>query len=733
MKVPLINLRGWALVMSVLLAHGNSFAAIPPSHYLLRDAGQVRDFELATDELEVRGPERTRLKFAPLSSLAALRQKAQALSQAGGGQACLVLYERGLPHNEFNRRVLTQDVAVRLKPGMNPSQLAPQVGSQEAHPLPGLPGWFLLHADAMDGALSLVEKLHGQPGVLDAEVQLARQKQKKMVPNDPYFSQQWHLRNIGQNGGTPGTDINVAGVWDTYRGDGIQIGIVDDGLQVSHPDLAGNVNTAIDWDFNGNDPDPSPNLNLDTHGTCVAGIAGAVGNNGLGVTGVAFAAKLVGLRLLGAPDSDAQDAAAILHSNAVIQVKNNSWGAYDGDGHLEGAGPLLNAAFEQAATQGRNGLGTVLVFAGGNGRPYGEDANYDGFANSRFVIAVGACSDQGQQASYSEPGACLLVCAPSSSGSWICSGGRQSITTTDLMGDNGDNYLGAYCELSDRDYTQEFTGTSAATPIVSGVVALVLEANPRLSYRDVAEILMRSATRISPADSDWQVNAAGIPHNHKFGAGLVNAGEAVALATNWLNLGPVTNLSLLQTNLNLAVPDNDAIGLTRTFVITNPDFRVEHVTLTVTLPHSHHGDLAITLTSPSGTASRLAERHNSTGSGYNGWTFNSVRHWGEDAEGVWTVKIADLAAYNTGTLQALDLELYGSSPEAILSIGLTNQLPLVTLQSPAVGWNYALETSTNLTTWEILTTLAIASDGRAAFLDTNAATRCRTYRARLFP
>jgi subtilisin-like proprotein convertase family protein len=307
------------------------------------------------------------------------------------------------------------------------------------------------------------------------------------------------------------------------------------------------------------------------------------------------------------------------------------------------------------------------------------------------------------------------------------------LTTTDALGDDGYNSSGAYCELPDSDYTQSFRGTSGAAPIVSGVVALMLQANPSLGWRDVKEILLRSARKVEPQDPDWHTNSAGIAHNYRFGAGLVSAAGAITLATNWLNLRPLCVVSLLQTNLGVPVPDNTPVGIERLFAVTNAGFRVETIALTVTLPHNRYGDLAITLTSPAGTVSRLAEPHTSYGTGYGGWTFTSVRHWGEQAQGQWKVNIADRTAGFTGTLQDLRLELLGSVPMAILSLTLTNAEPCLTLTSAAPGWRYILESSTNLLQWSPIATMEIDFAGTCRFSDARTITSAAYYRAALAP
>lgn len=695
----------------------------------IRHGGQMREFEVAKDELVVSGSEASSVRIARLPSAEAIRNHAEQQQRLSGREASLVLYERGVPRTEFTRKVLARQVLVQVTAGADIQELARQAGAARFIVVNGRPGWFLMESKAVDGALTMAGRLAGRVGVLFAEPQLASRKQTKTLPNDPYFLQQWHLRNVGQGGALPGIDIQVTNVWDIWRGAGVIVGIVDDGLQLAHPDLAPNVSAGLHWDFNDNDADPSPSGN-DAHGTSVGGIVGARGNNGIGVAGVAYEATLVGLRLLGGVTTDEQEAAALLHSNAVIQIKNNSWGPADGAAVLEGPGPLTAAALADGAALGRQGRGTIYVWAGGNGRESGENVNYDGYANSIHVFPIAALGDSGLQADYSEPGSCLVVTAPSLGSYFADCDAPQGITTTDLMGNRGENYSGAWCELPDPNYTKQFSGTSAATPVVSGVIALMLQANPGLGYRDVKEILLRSARQVDASDADWATNAAGIRHNHKYGAGLVDAEMAVSLATNWANLGPRQTLAFEQTGLAMTVPDNDPAGIVRTFTITNENFRVEHATLAVTLPHTHHGDLAITLVSPSGTRSRLAEQHSSGGTGYYGWVFSTVRAWGEHARGTWTVEIADLVSTNTGTLNGLVLSLYGSMPQATLAVGVTNDTRLVTVRSAAPTWKYVVESSTNCVNWTTVGLLEMGMSGRATYADTEA-NSLRFYRARM--
>ncbi|MBI4328178.1 MAG: S8 family serine peptidase [Chloroflexi bacterium] len=634
---------------------------LPPDQRQISDHGQPRVFEVARDELRLtsRSHQRTLLRAPLLAGAEQVRQYAEALPKAVGDEVEIVLYEVNAPRNEFTRRVLTRRVLVRLQEGTDSASLARTVGAASSRAVSYAPGYFIFEVRDIAGALTLAEALRGRPGVLSAEPLLAKQQKKKFVPNDPFFASQWHLNNTGQNTGTAGIDVNVTSVWDRYRGDGIRIGIVDDGLQYTHPDLASNADLGLDWDFNDNDDDPMADAaNADFHGTASGGVAAARGHNSLGVAGAAFEATLVGLRLIAADTTDVEEAAAMLHNNQWIHVKSNSWGPNDDAQTLEGPGPLTAAALAEGARTGREGKGTIYVWSGGNGLEANDNANYDGYANSIYTVAITAASDQGQQTDYGEPGACLIVATPSNSL------GQQQITTTDLAGRAGYNQSGAPGDLADLDYTRTFSGTSAATALAAGVIALVLEANPSLGWRDVQEILIRSATRISPGDNDWTTNGAGFHFNHKFGAGLINAGAAVGLATNWNILAAQTNVYAEQSKLAEAIPDLNTNGITRTFDFGTSNLRIEHVTLTVHVTHRSRGNLAVTLISPGGMQSRLAEKHSDPGRDYVDWTFMTVRHWGENSQGTWTVHLADLEAGSMGTLNSMRLDLYGTSASA---------------------------------------------------------------------
>jgi subtilisin-like proprotein convertase family protein len=656
-------------VASALQAQTNATLRAP--RYEVADGGQRRIFEIALDEVHVRvAPGSPVRQVVPLDQRAAtaegVRAVAESRAKSRADAAELVLYEAGQPRSAATRRLLTKEILVRVRPGVSPAAIA------EANGLvfrgPALPGsdYLLFEATKTGGALEAARALQARGDIISAQAQLARQQQKRLAPNDTLFTQQWHLLNTGQSGGLAGTDVNLTSVWDEFRGTGIRIGIVDDGLQLTHPDLSSNLDTVNDRDWNDATPnDPSPDVTFDFHGTSCAGVAAARGGNARGVSGAAPEATLVGLRLISAPTTDLQEAEAMSWKNDLIEVKSNSWGPFDDGRTLEAPGPLTLASLADAVANGRDGLGTIFVWAGGNGGSFSDNANYDGYANAPETIAVGAITNTGKRSGYSEPGANLVVSAPSS-------GGSLGILTTDLIGNNGYNTASVFGEVADRDYTNDFGGTSSATPLVAGCIALILEANPGLGWRDVQEILMRSAKQIDPTNVDWITNPAGFRFNHNFGAGMVDTQAAVALAKTWTNLGPRTQLSATQSALNITIPDNHATGITRQFDLSASNLRVEHVTVRISIVHASRGNLAITLTSPSGTVSRLAEKRSDTGDDYSEWTFTTVRNWGEDAQGAWKLTVADLTSGTIGRLNSATITVFGTATAPV------NQPPSVT-------------------------------------------------------
>ncbi|MCB1228533.1 MAG: S8 family serine peptidase, partial [Verrucomicrobiales bacterium] len=511
----------------------------PGRHWRVSSGGPPIVYELAFDELWVQpvGEDGAIKSIQSTENLAELENAAQ---NEVGGRAQLVMYPRGEERTLYNRRIVGSQLL--LSGGDEEARsTALQSLKLEADPNAKVGGPFLVVRSENRPAGVLLAMQEATDVTLPEGVtispMLARQVQKKWIPTDPLFSGQWHLRNTGQKSGKVGEDAKTTTTWDTYRGTGVKIAIVDDGLDLTHPDLAANVAATGHYDWNGGDTNPQPNpAKEDYHGTAVGGVAAAVGGNGIGGVGTAPSATLVGYRFISGPTYDYDEYDAMTRDSGTIPIKNNSWGNPDGYG-LGYVSSLFKLGVQNATETGRGGLGTIFVFAGGNGKEYDDNSNKDGYANDIHVLAVGATTNKGYGASYSEDGANLVVSAPSS-------GGSLDVTTTDLQGFSGYNDGATVGELSNSDYTNEFGGTSSAAPVISGVVAMMLEANPNLGWRDVKEILLRSSRKLYPTSRDWvsrsggRVGIAPIKHQHAFGGGAVDANAATKMAMTWTNLDP---------------------------------------------------------------------------------------------------------------------------------------------------------------------------------------------------
>lgn len=555
--------------------------------------------------------------------------------------------DKGQMIRQSDKRITSEDWAMRLTPGENPDHLAISMGAENLGQIGLLANTYLFRfpgTRTRDQSSATRDRLKKESRVEWYEQQEARWRFPRDIrkPDDPLFPDQWHLENTGQSGNI-GEDVNVIPAWNMgFTGEGVVIGIVDDGLQYEHPDLEMNYRDDLSYDFNGNDADPAPSVYYDSHGTSAAGVAAARDNDTCGV-GAAYRASLAGLRLIAMENTDADEADCLSFRRDAIHIYSNSWGPDDDGQRLEGPGPLAAAVLEEGIKKGRGGLGSLYVWAAGNGLRRGDNINYDGYANSRFTIAVGAVDHNGQQSDYSEPGAAMLVTAPSDSGY------SSGIVTTDLMGRNG---------YSSDDCRDNFGGTSSSAPLVAGIVALMSEANPNLSWRDVQHILIKSAVRNDPGDEDWTINAAGLHVSHKYGFGRADAAAAVALASLWPKSPDVISFSYGPEIVDQIVPDSTD-GITSVITVKQ-NLKLEHVEVVFNADHADRGHLQVVLTSPSGTQSVLAESHRDSHSDYDNWTFMTVRHWDESSYGDWTLTVTDLTYGTQGVYESWELILHGT-------------------------------------------------------------------------
>ena len=278
------------------------------------------------------------------------------------------------------------------------------------------------------------------------------------------------------------------------------------------------------------------------------------------------------------------------------------------------------------------------------------------------VTAVCAVNNRGIRSSYSEQGANLWVCAPSGD----YDRDRQGIVTTD----------NEYSNATTPGYRDDFGGTSAAAPIVSGVVALVRQANPELSWRDVKLVLAASARRNDPGNSGWedgavQYGAASERYtfNHEYGFGVVDAQAAVDLAQDWKNVPPMKTAKSGGIPVNQIIPDNSPVGITHSLQIASDIDFIEFVDINVDFDHHRFTDLDMRLISPSGAVSELIVYKGGRSSAATGsWRFGSARHLGEDPSGIWQLAVVDRAAMNRGTLYSWSLKIYGHSNPAVMIV-----------------------------------------------------------------
>ena len=482
----------------------------------------------------------------------------------------------------------------------------------------------------------------------------------------------WHLHNTGQTGGSPNADLNVLSVWDEgIQGEGVTVAIVDDGVKYDHPNLTGNYRPDLGRDFAEKtnqgvyDINPAPtyhnllgSLSWDSHGTQMAGIIAGTGEND--IFGIAPETSLIALRQ-SLSSNDLEEADALSYLRDDIDIYNNSWGPTDASSgylaHLSSVDPLTIVELQTGVDRGRNGLGSIFVWAAGNGGRHGDNINYDGYANSRYTIAVGAVDHHGFHIDYSEEGAALLVSAYSGNPAQSNSG----IYTTDIAEPKG------YPPTT--NYTNKADGTSAAAAMISGVVALILEANPSLSWRDVQHILVETSRKNDLSDYSWDSNASGYEHSYKYGFGVVDAAAAVNAAKNWQTVGTEVSLEY-DGDLNQAGFQSkevkrdirDGKVLTSTISI-DEEITVESAEVVFDAAHDNIGDLKVVLVSPDGTESILAEPHRHVKQDYSSWKFTSLRHWGESSKGDWTLRVIDKKGNNQeGIWNSWRLNLHGAKP-----------------------------------------------------------------------
>lgn len=539
---------------------------------------------------------------------------------------------------------------------------------------------------------------------------------------DPLAAQAWHLKNTGIQSaysldtGKDKEDINVESVHTVLniRGRNVRIAVSDTGTDIDHKDLAGNVIAGEHRNYTPINPTLWRNANPypgdENHGTGVAGLIAALGWNGIGSRGVAPLAKFASFKYLVSPlageTTSSRLAKQIDQMDGNFDIFNYSYGK---TGYLfVEEEDIVKNALKLGVTNLRNGKGALYVQSSGNSyeesflvcadetdpacveKALGNTNAHETLATP-YKIVVGATTALGKLTSYSTPGSSIWVSAPGGEDGLLL----PAMITTDISGCNmGMSYweedLAAFFDFGyhpmnkNCDYTNRFNGTSSAAPVVSGVIALMLEANPNLTWRDVKHILAKTSYRIDydstmnelphplgkdvgeyVYDKKWTKNKANYWFSNYYGFGRVNAHAAVTMAMSYSpsTLGPYEELTFDSGPLSgIAIPDNSDQGVEHKIWVPR-NYTVESVQIEFTSDHPWPGEVAIHLVSPLGTESRLLNINSNIYalSGFEADTLMLTNaFYGEKSEGYWTIKLYDGdSAAGTGLLTNWKLKING--------------------------------------------------------------------------
>ncbi|MEU5391062.1 S8 family peptidase [Streptomyces tibetensis] len=461
-------------------------------------------------------------------------------------------------------------------------------------------------------------------------------KPTAVTPNDTEYGKQWDLFES-----TAG--MNVPGAWDTTTGSGVTVAVIDTGY-VAHSDLAANIvggydfisDTAVSVDGDGRDSNPADpgdwyndnecgqGIAASTsswHGTHVAGTIAAATNNGKGVAGIAYGAKISPVRVLGkcgGYDSDIIDAITWASGGTVSGVPANTNVAKVINMSLGGGGACSTAT--QSAITGAVNRGTTVVVAAGNENQNVSNASP---ANCNNVIAVAATNRAGSRASYSNYGSLVDIAAPGGETRTSTANGILSTLNSGTKTPSSENYA-------------SYQGTSMATPHIAGLVALMKSANSALTPAQI--------------ESAVKANARPLPGTCSggCGAGLADAAKTVQAVKGGTSTG-----TTFSSTTAVAIPDNGAAIESPISVTGRSGNAPSALQVGVDITHTYRGDLVIDLVAPDGSAYRLKSAASDSADNVN--TTYTVNAAGEVANGTWKLRVQDTAAQDTGTLNGWKL------------------------------------------------------------------------------
>jgi len=334
---------------------------------------------------------------------------------------------------------------------------------------------------------------------------------------------------------------------------------------------------------------------------------------------------------------------ALGHNIDHVDIFSASWGPPDNGKSMDGPKGITSMVLEEAMAKGRDGKGTIYVWASGNGGKH-DDCNADGYQTLRYSVSISAVGLNGDTPYYAEPCAAALA-------STFSSGFVHSIATTDIHG---------AC-------TTRHSGTSAAAPIGAGLVALILDANHNLTWRDVQHILVRAAVpdRLYHHEG-WVRNAAGRATNIFFGYGTLDAERAVKIAENWTNIGDDHQCESPKLTYNKVIAAKKSIEVLIEFDgCEGTDSYVksmEHIYLEIDLTTGKRGDISVELTSPSNTKVAIMSKRqwDMDTNGFRNWRLMTVFLFGEDPKGTWLVKFTNNGD-KVAQLKSMFLDVFGTS------------------------------------------------------------------------
>ncbi|XP_041353839.1 endoprotease bli-like [Gigantopelta aegis] len=514
---------------------------------------------------------------------------------------------------------------------------------------------------------------------------------------DPFYKDQWYINNVGQSGGKVGLDLNVMIAWqNNINGTGVVVCILDDGVDHGHLDLVDNYDPKASMDFNDltdkkKDPMPNKMDPHNSHGTrCAGEIASKAGNNVCGV-GVAFGARIGGVRILDGTVTDSLEAASLNFNINYIDIFSASWGPTDDGKTMDAPKHFAALALEHGAKFGRGGKGTLYAWATGNGGHNHDDCGADGYVSSIYTMSFGSSTDMGRRPYFMENCTSTLAVVP-------CGGEEVK----------GEEKLNSRIKLKvvttdvDNKCIENFQGTSSAAPLAAGCLALILQANAALTWRDMQHIVVRGS-RIPSVDTSWVINGAHLHVSHSFGFGVMDCGEMVRLALDWQMVPQQHMCYYTRQGIYKEIPGQ---GYTEDYIYVYDGCvndahsgidRLEHVQISIKVDHHRRGDIQIFLTSPSGTRSEmLSPRSNDASTAGLDFTFMTVHCWMEQPRGVWRLEVHSNSGSSerhiSGTLIQWKLVLYGTMgytfnevsarhvPKQVSAESLTDQLTKLMVQ-----------------------------------------------------